>query len=446
MSDLTPVNTGPETIVIIDDAPMNLKLLTELLRREGYQPRPLTSGNAGLASIRQDPPSLVLLDIHLPDINGYQVCEQLKQDPRTREIPVVFVSALNEALDKVRAFRVGGVDFITKPFQTAEVLARVRNHLEHFQLKQQLEQRVAERTGELEALNAAYERFVPYEFLKFLSKDRITDVVLGDQVLRRMTVLFTDIRDFTALSETMTPQDNFKFINAYLKRVSPIIRFHGGVVDKYIGDSIMALFPEGAATNALDATIAIREKVSAYNDLRKRTNRRTIQIGTGVHVGKLMMGIIGEQKRLQQTVISDAVNLASRLETLTKLYGVSIVVSKQILDLIPDPQKYHMRFLDLVQVKGKRKAVVIYEIFDGDPERIFALKLATRADFEMGLYHYHREEFALACSYFKKVCAVNVQDHAAWLFLNRATHHSKHGIPTDWVALDCLEEPMPRPN
>ncbi|MDJ0840939.1 MAG: adenylate/guanylate cyclase domain-containing protein [Acidobacteriota bacterium] len=446
MSHLTS-STESASIVVIDDTPLNLKLLAELLKRKGYHVRPCSTGLEGLKAVRDELPDLVLLDIGLPDKDGYAICEELKADAATREVPVIFISALSEALDKVRAFAVGGVDFISKPFQGQEVLVRIKAHLELYLLKRDLERRVAERTAELEALNTAYERFIPHEFLSFLNKSRITEVELGDQVHRAMAVMFTDIRDFTSLSETMTPQDNFRFINAYLRRVSPVIRRHGGVVDKYIGDSIMALFEKDDAGRALDAMVDIRREVAAYNEHRMETGRRSLQIGIGLHVGDLMMGIIGEEMRMESTVISDGVNLASRLESLTKHYGVSIIVSKQTLALVPDYHKrYHVRFLDLVQVKGKREPVLIYEMFDGDEERVFNLKLETRADFEMGLYHFHREEFADACAYFKKVSQVNIQDQAAWLFLNRATHHKKHGVPTDWVTLDCLKEPIPRPN
>ena len=437
--------TSSASIVVIEDTPLSLGLVTELLGRQGYRVRGLEDGTSGLRAIRENPPDLVLLDIGLPDLDGFTVCEQLKAEEATREIPIVFISAHQEALDKVRAFKAGGVDFITKPFQSEEVLARIRAHLDLHLLKRNLEARVAERTAELEALNAAYERFFPHELLDLLEKSRITDVGLGDQIHRTMAVMFTDIRDFTSLSETMTPRDNFCFINAYLRRVSPVIRRHGGVIDKYIGDSIMALFAADVAARAVDAAIEIRREVAAYNEHRMETGRRPLQIGAGIHIGDLMLGIIGEEKRLQGTVISDAVNLASRLESLTKHYGVAIIISKQMLSLLP-PERYHTRFLGLVQVKGKREPVMIYELFDGDPEHIFNLKLETRTDFERALSHYHQQEFDEACAYLKRVAGANIRDHAAWLLLNHATRYRKQGVPTDWVALDGREDLLPQPN
>ena len=152
---------------------------------------------------------------------------------------MIFISALDEVNDKVRAFEVGGVDYVTKPFQFEEVAARVKTHITLRLLDRQfresneaLEEKIAERTTELSRLNAAYERFVPRQFLVFLAKENITDVRLADQVEHEMTVMFTDIRDFTPLSEKMNPQENFNFLNSYLSRVSPVISQYGGFIDK----------------------------------------------------------------------------------------------------------------------------------------------------------------------------------------------------------------------
>ena len=161
-----------------------------------------------LEMITNSPPDLILLDINMPEMNGFEVCEKLKADADTSDIPIIFISAQEEISNKVRAFEVGGVDYIPKPFEFKEVIARVETHLDLRWLQGQLrranealEQRVAERTAELVRLNAALERFVPHEFLEFLEKDSLVDVKLGDQVQQEMTVMFSDIRNFTAESE-----------------------------------------------------------------------------------------------------------------------------------------------------------------------------------------------------------------------------------------------------
>lgn len=143
------MNSTQNSILIVDDMYASLRLLTEMLTEEGYEVRPVPNGSLALSSARADPPDLVLLDIRMPEVDGYTVCEQLKSDERTRDIPVIFISALNETFDKVKAFSLGGVDYITKPFQAEEVVARVRMHLHLQQLRNHLE----EKNQELSALN-----------------------------------------------------------------------------------------------------------------------------------------------------------------------------------------------------------------------------------------------------------------------------------------------------
>jgi PleD family two-component response regulator len=149
--------TGP-TVLIVDDTPANLRLLSQMLMEHGYKVRAVTSGTRALASIEAAPPDLILLDIRMPEMDGYAVCEQLKAQASTREIPVVFVSSLDETGDKVRAFAVGGADFVTKPFQVEEVVARVHTHLEVRRLQQELQeanQQLEQRLEELRAHNEA---------------------------------------------------------------------------------------------------------------------------------------------------------------------------------------------------------------------------------------------------------------------------------------------------
>ncbi|MCB0213230.1 MAG: GAF domain-containing protein [Anaerolineae bacterium] len=270
-------------------------------------------------------------------------------------------------------------------------------------------------------LNTAYSRFVPREIVEFLGKDTIAQVQLGDQTQQDMTVMFSDIRSFTAISEQMTPQENFNFINAYFSRVSPIIREHQGFIDKYIGDAVMALFP-GDSDNAIMAAIAMQKAVGRYNVERQKQGDQSIKIGVGLHMGTVMLGTIGEAKRMDGTVISDAVNLAFRLEGLTKLYGAPIVVSEQTLFNLDNPSRYNFRFLDKVKVKGKQIQVSVFEVFDGSSDEIVELKLKTRTDFEKGLFHYHSQEFREAIECFNNVLELNPKDRAAQVYLRQATH------------------------
>ena len=424
MSENTATDSRGD-ILIVDDTLANLRLLTDMLRDHDYKVRGARSGQMAINAAQSAPPDLVLLDINMPEMDGYETCRHLQADERTGEVPIIFLSALDEALDKVKAFEVGGVDYITKPFQIEEVLVRIESQLKLSRLQAELrrtndllEERVEERTRELLRFNEAYERFVPSEFLGILQKRSILDVEGGDQVQREMTIMFADIRDFTPLSESMTPSENFRFLNGYMRQISPFIRQNQGFVDKFIGDEIMALFPR-RPDDALRAAIDMLRQVALYNGYREKNGYAPIQVGISIHTGTLILGMIGEAERLEGTVISDAVNLASRLEGLTKVYGAGILISKQTLELIEDPDEYNVRFLDNVQVKGKKELVDIFELFDGDAESVRDLKLETKADFERGQALYKERNWPEALVLFQQVLARNPDDVPAQLYLKR---------------------------
>jgi len=281
--------------------------------------------------------------------------------------------------------------------------------------------------SELEKIAAASARFVPREFLKFLKRESIVDARLGDSVQAEMTIMFADIRSFTSLSESMSPRDNFDFINSYLSRVGPVIRQYKGFIDKYIGDGIMALFPN-CAEDAVQAAIEMQQQVKIYNKHRQNSGYQPISIGIGLHTGTLMLGTIGEAERMESTVISDAVNLASRVEGLTKLYGVGIVASVQTLCRIDDPQQYKCRFLDRVQVKGKQTPVAVFEIYDGDSDIMIELKTQTQTYFEQGIFFHYQQQFAQAKQMFLRVLQVNKQDKAANFYVERCDTLMKNGV------------------
>ena len=202
-----------------------------------------------------------------------------------------------------------------------------------------------------------------------LNKESIQEIRLGDQIKQQMTVMFADIRGWTTLSETMSPQDNFKFINGYLRRVSPVIEKHNGFIDQYYGDGVMALFPDNP-DDAVMAAIAMHGVVDEYNEERKTYGLLPMGIGVGLHLGDLMLGIIGSEERMQGAVVSDDVNLAARLEGLTRIYGSSVTLSELTFSQLKDPHRYMHRFVDKVSVKGKKKPVSVYEVYDGDPNEV----------------------------------------------------------------------------
>jgi class 3 adenylate cyclase/HAMP domain-containing protein len=288
-------------------------------------------------------------------------------------------------------------------------------------------------------LTDSYSCFVPKEFLKFLGKQSIVDIRLGDNVQKEMTILFSDIRSFTTLSEKMTPQENFNFINSCLSRLGPVVRRNHGFIDKYIGDAVMALFPH-QPRDAVAAALAMQSAIRDYNKERKKIGYQPIRIGIGVHTGVMMLGTIGEKKRMEGTVIADTVNLAARVESLTKVYDALVIVTDKTLARIPASAGFQQRFLDRVQVKGKQQWVDLFEILDCDPGRTREMKLSTRHDFEHGIALYQARQFGAAIASFRKVLAENDTDVAARLYVKRCQYFEQYGFPQGWEGVTQMHE------
>jgi class 3 adenylate cyclase len=263
--------------------------------------------------------------------------------------------------------------------------------------------------NDLKETNLSIERFVPHAFLAKIGKANILSVALGDNKRQDMTILFSDIRNFTSLSEAMTPDENFAFINAYLERMGPVIRDHGGFIDKYIGDAIMALFE--SADDGVRAGLAMMVALRAFN--AERAGHEPVGIGIGLNTGSLMMGTIGERHRMDGTVISDAVNLASRVESMTKVYHVRMLISQYTLAQLRDPAAFALRPLDVVVVKGKTQPVVLFEVFDGDPPEERTAKQKTCADLLRGVEALLASDTATARRHFEAALALWPQDPAA---------------------------------
>ncbi len=273
----------------------------------------------------------------------------------------------------------------------------------------------------------AYDRFVPQEFFKLLGKGDITKVKLGDQVERIMTILFSDIRNFTSLSETMSPQKNFDFINSYLSQMEPVISNHGGIIDKYIGDAIMVLFPN-SADDALKCSIAMLISLDSINGRMKKEGYDSIKIGIGLNTGVLMLGTIGGNHRMEGTVISDAVNLASRIEGMTKLYGASLLISEYTYYHLNNVKEYHIRFIDRVLVKGKTQPQSVYEVFNADEVSIREAKSKTIKIFEEALANYHLKRVDKAQNLLQKCLDANPKDAPAQFYMDRCKRFQESGV------------------
>lgn len=282
----------------------------------------------------------------------------------------------------------------------------------------------------------AYSRFVPQQFLQLLGVTDIRTVKLGQQVERSMTILFSDIRDFTSLSESMSPQENFNFLNSYLIQMEPVIAAHGGIIDKYIGDAIMALFPN-SPDDALRCSLAMLAKLDEYNAGRERADYRPIKIGIGINTGIVILGTVGGEGRMDGTVIGDAVNLASRLEHLTKEYEVPILISEYTLNSLENIKPWSLRFLDRTHVRGKHDNQSVYEVVDADPPALRVAKKNSLTTFQQALAHYHLGNFSAAHEHFSLCLAKVPDDSAARAYLLRCEAYAQMSDRTSHVPDDA---------
>ena len=281
-------------------------------------------------------------------------------------------------------------------------------------------------------------RFIPREFLDMLERKTLADVKLGDHMQREMTVFFSDIRDFTQLSERLTPQENFAFLTSYLRNVTPIIRARGGFVDKYLGDGVMALFP-GDAIDAVRAAVDLGRQIAHYNHGRRLAGYAAIKIGTGLHRGTLMLGTIGAEDQMQTTVIADAVNLASRIEGMTKTFGVNLLLSGSVVDNLPAGHGFRLRPLGAVRAKGKTMTVEIFECFDNDAPPLVEHKEKTETQFAAGMAEYRKGMLLTAGRIFARIAELCPEDTVAAYFRDRCTLSVVRERSGPWDGAEHLE-------
>ncbi|MBF0289899.1 MAG: hypothetical protein HQM14_18955 [SAR324 cluster bacterium] len=288
-------------------------------------------------------------------------------------------------------------------------------------------------------------KFVPFQFLNRLSRSGADEALIGKGEADYITILFSDIRSFTTISETMDPEELFQFLNQYLALMNQSIHDNNGFIDKFIGDAIMALFDHPTKDNsqeaqdAVQAALGMQKALEQWNDDRALQGESRIATGIGIHSGTVMIGTVGSEQRMDFTVLGDDVNLASRIEGLTKQYGAGIMISASILRLLRDPTQYQHRELDWVKVKGKSEPVELYEIFDMDAPEVQKMKRKSGRSILRGLTQRKRQEWDKAIALFEKALEAYPDDKAAKAHIERCKQLRHMDLPEDWdgaIALD----------
>ncbi|MCK5717170.1 MAG: response regulator [Thiomargarita sp.] len=404
------------TIVCVDDEQFilnTLKIEIKQTFQEKYLIETAESGEEALELIQElldddyEVP-LVISDYMMPHIKGDELLRQIHiVSPTTRNVMLTGqadMKAVANAVQYAKLYR-----YLPKPWSAEDLSLTITEAIKSYLNEQELRSK----TKELERKVKTFHKFVPVQFLKLLGLKEFEEIELGACVHKEMTIMFADIRDFTSLSEKLSPQENFQFLNTYLSEMEPIINKYHGFIDKYIGDAIMALFPV-QADDAVQAAVSMLKQLVEYNHVRKMNGNRAIKIGIGLHTGPVMLGTVGGENRMDSTVVSDAVNLASRIEGLTKFYKTPLLITADTKSQLIDT--YKIRTIDCVTVKGKIKRIQIFEVFDADAPSDMALKSETSLDFEKGIQNFHNEEFEQAQESFEKVLNINKNDKTAAIY------------------------------
>ncbi|MBX3744244.1 MAG: response regulator [Verrucomicrobiae bacterium] len=292
----TPV---PARILVIDDTAENLQVVATILQAAGYRVHVARSGRQGIDLAGRAQPDLVLLDVVMPDLDGFATCRAFQAHPDLRDIPIIFLTANRESEDVVKGFEVGAVDYVTKPFHAAELLSRVNTHLQ---------------------LRAAREKLgrLATQLARYLSPQVHAAIFSGERAVRRetrrryLTVFFSDIVGFTARTEATGDAELAAWLNDYLDRMAQIAQRHRGTLDKFIGDSVMVFFGDpdssGPDEDARRCLRMARDMVRAARDLGTC-------IRVGIHSGECVVGNFGSEVQLNYTIIGTVVNVAARLQT-----------------------------------------------------------------------------------------------------------------------------------
>lgn len=265
----------------------------------------------------------------------------------------------------------------------------------------------------------AYVRFIPQQFLSLLNKGGLINIMPGDHIQAEMTIVFSDLRSFTSLSEKMSPQETFKFLNTYLKYMGPVLTKHHGFVDKYLGDGILAIFPHtNNAEDALSAAIDIMKRLDLYNIEAATLHKTKLSMGVGINTGLVILGTVGDEHRMDGTVISDAVNLSSRVQSLTKKYGAPILITQETYSRLKNPDQFAIRKIAKAKIRGKKRGVILYEIMDADPPDVLELKKSYLDEFNLALSCYYKHDDEKALALFTAIVDKNPNDNVAVFWKN----------------------------
>ncbi len=338
---------APARLLVVDDNKVNRLLLTRSLEMQGHSVSSAENGRVALEMLRRNPVDLVLLDMEMPEMDGFEVLEQMINDPQLRDMPVIVTSSLEGIANVVRCIELGAEDYLAKPINPVLLKARIGASLEKKRLRDQQKEMVR--------------RFAAPEVVQDLQD---SGFALGGKRVDA-TALFCDIRNFTALAETQPPEETIELLNTYYALMFDAVGSHGGMVTVMMGDGFMAVFgaPSPLSDHAQCAVQAAQEMVELielFNHERRAVDKPPIAIGVGVASGEMVAGYAGTQERATFTCIGDTVNLAARLEAHTKIALRPILTDGATRARLAADTG--VEALGPIQFKGKANAVEVFAV------------------------------------------------------------------------------------
>lgn len=341
-------------ILVVDDNPVNVDLVVDTVETIGWTVVTAYDGETALKLIHEQHPDLVVLDVNMPGISGYEVCAQLKAEPRTAHIPVIMLTALSDVDHRVQGLDAGADDYITKPYSPRELVARIEKRLRAKEENDHLRQMQ-------QAIRQTFERFVNPSIVEQLLQDP-SQVELGGK-MQEVTVMFTDLENFTSVSEMADPAELLAVLNAHHKLVVDVVMGYGGTIDKFVGDAVMTLFntpleQADHAQRAVEAALAIQAALPRFHQHFPPELRMKINIG--IHSGMAIVGNVGTSQIMEYTAVGDTVNIAARLQGQSR--GGSVLVSKAVRDAVHYPDQILFLPIGQLMLKGRVQSVTAFSV------------------------------------------------------------------------------------
>jgi class 3 adenylate cyclase len=355
-----PVPTNSR-ILIVEDTPANIQALAAILKERDYQLSVATNGRQALEVLGRVRPDLILLDVMMPEMDGFETCRRIKAVEAWRDIPIIFITARTETADIVTGFELGAVDYVAKPFNPHELLARVSTHLMIDTLRRNLALKNVELGRAHELVRRAFGRYVSEEVAESLLRSPDALDMGGEE--REVTILMSDLRGFTALAARLAPHQVIQFLNIYLEAMVDVIGRSQGTIDEIIGDAILVIFgaPVTCADHADKAVacgIAMQLAMHTVNDRLKSLVGTELEMGIGIHTGRVIVGNIGSLRRTKYAAVGSNVNLAGRIESFTT--GGQILISEATRARVGSPLQLGGQFQ--VEPKGATQSLRLFEV------------------------------------------------------------------------------------